>query len=201
MANLMTVSGGRSISVQKLECKFNFQPSSEVEAAIWAHAATPSDPLGCSPVTPPPPPPPLLVAMVPSVSTASLPSSHSVGPLLPPNQAFLVPAGTPRPLRWAMGGPPQLRSCFGRRPELAASSPPAVSVFGRWVGVPLLVGHLLICSCWNRAHLDVARPRRNMAGEEGLYFAVGSQCRYVNGGWRQWADWTESRDLLVPAPS
>lgn len=82
-----------------------------------------------------------------SVSTASLPSSHSVvaawpvclGPFLPPTQAFLVPAGSPGPLGAGCGNiphpsTPQLRSCFGRRFELA------VSVFGRQVGCPTAGG-------------------------------------------------------------
>lgn len=109
-----------------------------------------------------------------SVSAASLLSSHSVvaawpvclGPFLPPNRAFLVPAGTPGPLGAGCGNipcpsTPQLRSYCGRRFALD------VCVFGRQVGVPLLGGHLLICSCWNQAQVDMESgtdPKRTWGG-------------------------------------
>lgn len=103
-------------------------------------------------------PPPLFCGLVaPSVSVASLPFSlcgpclaYLSRPLSAPKLGLSGSSGHP----WAPWGRgwehphpippdptpcPQLRFCFGRRSELAASSSSAVFVFGKRVGVPLLI--------------------------------------------------------------
>lgn len=128
----------------ELECKFNFesrlfQPSSSwVEAVIWAHTPMPS-PLSCSPVT-------LSrhchllfwaggsfsfngITSIPTFCGHCLAYGQS-GPLSASKSSLSGCSSHPQ-APWDRLWETSLRSCLGQRSEPAASSPLAVSGFGR----------------------------------------------------------------------